>query len=211
MPRHAYETGRPYAGRLLRAAERPIENECRTVALVRLEFEMFSRHERQCELRSLGRIASRDLVLCPDAAGDGGVFVFAQALSVSDARRPAAWSKRAMQGAWIEIVFGPLDERDGRNRFAEIRIFSPDGYRVIEYQHDLSPHWVTPDAAAAGLKLSPATIRRRTKQHLAEWGELLERRTRGGHRRINLLLLRHILQDPAWLDAARITSKCDGR
>lgn len=205
MPRYAYAIGRPYVGRLLAADTRPIENDkSRKLALVRLEFEIFLRDDRQRDLRSLGRIASRDLVLCPGAAGDAGLVAFAQKLRVSDALRPAAWSVRAKEGGWIEIVFGSLDERDGRNRFAEIRGFSPGGYRIVEYQHDLSSHWVTPEAAARALKLSPATVRRRTKEHLAEWSEALERRTRGGHRRINLLLLRHLLQDPGWLDAARI-------
>jgi hypothetical protein len=165
---------------------------------------------RRREFRSLGRIASRDLVLSASAANDGGVRYLAQALDVRDAANPAAWLARA-QKAWVEIVFGEPDERDGRNRFADVRSFLPDGYAVIEYQYELSDQWVTPEAAARALKLSPATIRRRTKEHLAELGELLERRTPGGHRRINVLLLRHLVQDPAWLDAARILSMRDGR
>ncbi|HJT34006.1 MAG TPA: hypothetical protein VJ783_18315 [Pirellulales bacterium] len=212
MPRYSYETGRPYAGRLLAADKRPIENENRAIALVRLEFEIFSRDDRRRELRSLGRIASRDLVLSANAASDGGVRYFAQALGVHQAASPAAWSARA-QEAWVEIVFGELDDRDGRNRFADVRPFSPDGYAVVEYQYDLADQWVTPEVAARTLKLSASTIRRRTKEYLAEYGELLERRTPGGkrrgHRRINLLLLRHLVQDPAYLDAARILTMRD--
>jgi hypothetical protein len=207
----AFKIGRPYAGRLLAAVERPIENENRAIALLRLEFEIFARDDPRRQLASLGQIASRDLVLGPDAASDGGVVAFAAALGVSDARRPAAWSQRAAESAWVEIVFGPADVRDGRNRFAEIRGLSPDGYRVTEYPHELSSHWVTPDVAADALDFSATTIRRRTKEHLAEWGEALERRTAGRHRRINLLLLRHLLQDPGWLDVAQILSARDGR
>jgi len=84
MPRHAYEIGRPYAGRLLAAAERPIENENRAVALVRLEFEVVSRDDRRRELRSLGRIASRGPVLGPDAANDSGVLYFSQRPALGD-------------------------------------------------------------------------------------------------------------------------------
>ncbi|MGH7137646.1 MAG: hypothetical protein ACREHD_18015, partial [Pirellulales bacterium] len=64
MPRYAYKIGVPYPSRLLAADARPIENdESRKLALLRLEFEIFARFDRDRELRSLGRIASRDLVV----------------------------------------------------------------------------------------------------------------------------------------------------
>ena len=207
MPRYPYKPGTPYPGRLLAADTRPIENDkSRKLALVRLEFEIFARFDRDRELRSLGRIASRDLIVHPDAASDNGVAFFAQRLGMSDPHKPEAWSERAAEGAWVEIVFGDLDERDGRNRFADVRAFSPDGYTVVEYRYDLSGDWLRPEYAGKAVAKSASTIRRFTKKHLAEWGELLERRTPGGHRYINLLVLRHILHDPLSPDVARIES-----
>lgn len=207
MPRYAYEVGRPYAGRLLAADARPIENDkSRKLAVVRQEFEIFARFDRDRELRSLGRIASRDLIVHPDAASDNGVAFFAQRLGVRDPRKPEAWSERAAEGAWVEIVFGEFDERDGRNRFADVRVFSLDGCRVVEYRYDLSGDWLRPEDAGKAVGKSASTIRRFTKKHLADWGETLERRTSGGHRYINLLVLRHILQDPLSPDVARIES-----
>lgn len=205
MPRYAYEIGRPYAGRLLAADTRPIENDkSRKLAVVRLEFEIFSRDDRDRQLRSLGKIACRDLVIGPDATGDNGVVFFAHRLGVRDPRKPDAWSARAAEGAWIEIVFGETDEHDGRNRFADIRAFSPDGYTVVEFRYDLSGDWLRPEDAGKAVGKSASTIRRFTKKHIAEFGETLERRTAGGHRLINVVLLRHLLKDPASLDVARI-------
>ena len=207
MPRYAYKLGQPYAGRLLTADTRQIDNDkSRKLALVRLEFEIFSRDDRRRELRSLGKIACRDLIIGPDATRDIGVVFFAQRLGVRDPRKPEAWSARAAAGAWVEIVFGEPDGRDARNRFADVRAFSPDGYTVVEYRYDLSDEWVKPEAAGQAVGKSASTIRRFTKKHLAEWGETLERRTSlvRGHRLINLALLRHLLKDPTSLDAARI-------
>lgn len=205
MPRYEYKTGQPYAGRLLAVDPRPIENDkSRKLALVRLEFEIFSRDDRRRELRSLGKIACRDLVISPDAASDNGVVFFAQRLGVRDPRKPEAWSARAAAGAWVEIVFGEPDGRDGRNRFADVRAFSPDGYTVVEYRYDLSNEWVRPEDAGDAVGKSASTIRRFTKKHFAEWGEKLERRTSGGHRLINLVVLRHLMQDTASLDVPRL-------
>lgn len=213
MPRYAYKLGQPYAGRLLAADTRPTENDkSRKLALLRLEFEIFSRDDRRRELRSLGKIACRDLVIGPDAASDNSVVFFAQRLGVRDPRKPEAWSARAAAVAWVEIVFGEPDGRDGRNRFADVRAFSPDGYTVVEHRYDLSDEWVKPEAASKALCAlardgrgpSASTIRRFTKKHLAEFGELLERRTPGGHRLINFALLRHLLNDPTSFDVAKI-------
>jgi hypothetical protein len=207
MPRYAYKIGVAYPARLLAADTRPIENgKNSNLALVRLEFEIFQVLERDRELRSTGQIACRDLVLWPGAADDFGVVPFARALGVGDLCKPVAWSARAAEGAWIEIVFGEADEHDGRNRFAGVRTFSPDGYTVVEYRYDLSGDWLRPEDAGKAVGKSASTIRRFTKKHLAEFGELLERRTAGGHRLINIVRLRHLLKDPAWLDAARIES-----
>jgi hypothetical protein len=205
MPRHAFKTGIPYPARLLAADTRTIENDkSRKLALVRLEFEIFQAFELDRGLRSTGQIACRDLVIHPDAAGDNGVVYFAGRLGVRHPHKPDAWSARAADGAWVETVFGDVDPSDDRNRFAKISSFSRDGYRVVEYHYEQADHWVTPEAAAGVLKLSAATIRRRVNEHLPDWGEALERRTHGGHRRINLLLLRHLLKDPAWHDSVRI-------
>ena len=211
MPRHVYETGVPYPARLLAADTRPIENDkSRKLALVRLEFEIFQEFERDHQLRSTAQIACRDLVLGLEAAHDNGVRFFAERLGVTDPRNPAAWSKRADEGAWVKIVFGPPDERDGRNRFAEMRCFSPEGYDVVEHSYELSKDWVTPAQAACRLprqlRCSASKIRRFVNHREPELGTGLVRRTPRGHRRINFLLLRHLLGDPAWLDNVRLDS-----
>ena len=148
MPRDIYRIGVPYPARLLTAKKRPIENQNGAISLVRLEFEIFQVFERGRQLRSTGQIACRDLVLWPGAADDFGVAPFAMALSVRDVCNPAAWSARAKQNAWVEIVFGPLDDRDVRNHFAEIRQFLPGGYTVVAYAYELSKQWVTTGEAA---------------------------------------------------------------
>jgi len=213
MPRHAYKTGVAYPARLLAAEKRPIENENRAVALVRLEFEMFQVFERDRELRSTGQIACRDLVLWSGAADDFGVVPFASALGVRDACKPAAWSAMAKRDVWVEIVFGDIDPSDGRNRFAKIARFSPDDYKIVGYAYDLSDQWVTTGEAAALLekhtphgkgRYSQSTIIRRVNKLEPMYRTALVRYTKGEQRRINLLLLRHLLGDPAWLDVARI-------
>lgn len=110
MPRYAYKPSVAYPSRLLAADTRPIENDkTHKLALVRLEFEIFQLFQRDRELRSTAQIACRDLLVHPDTAGDNGVVFFAQRLGVRDPRKPEAWARRAAEGAWVEIIFGELD------------------------------------------------------------------------------------------------------
>jgi hypothetical protein len=206
MPRYAYKQGQRYAARLLAIADRPIINQQPGLSLLRLEFEMFSWDPAKADLRSLGQIACRDLVIRPGAADDQRVVDYARAL-MGDRPQIAsidAWKQCARQGAWVTVVMGPLDDRDARNEFEKITPFSANDCRVIEFDYNLAGHWVAPGDAAKAMRVSEATVRRYTRKHLAEYGNALERRTPGGHRRINLILLRHLIQDPTWFDAIRI-------
>jgi len=203
MPRHRFEEGQTRIARLLTVVERPIENDDRGLAVLRLEFEIFSCDPNRHRLESAGQIASRDLVIGLRAVS-GGVMKYAQALGVADPASLAAWQRCTRTGAWVSITFGPADPRDGRNGFKTIQSFSPEGYDIREFDFDLAKNCATSGEAAKAMGVSEATVRRHTKKYLAEHGSALERRTEGGHRRINLLLLRHLIEDPSWLDAVRI-------
>jgi len=203
MPRYRFEEGQTRIARLLTVVERPIENHDRGLAVLRLEFEIFSCDPHQRRLESTGQIASRDLVVGLRAVSDG-VMKYAQALGVAEASSLAAWQRRARPNVWVSITFGPADPRDGRNEFKKIHPFSTEVYDIREFNVDLAKNWVASGEAAKAMGVSEASVRRLTKKYLAEYGSALERRTEGGHRRINLLLLRHIIDDPGWLDAVRI-------
>jgi transposase-like protein len=206
MPRHAFRQDLPHAGRLLNVVRRPVENEKSAFVVLRLEFEIFHCDQVQRELRSDGQIASRDLMIGSGAADDGGVLRFARALGITEADSSAAWIACLRAETWVGIVFGSADEADSRHKFQKVRAFSPNerGYRIREFKFEMSKNWVTSGQAAKALDVSEATVRRHTRRHVAEYGPALERRTTGGARRINLNLLRHIIQDPGWLDEVRI-------
>jgi hypothetical protein len=192
----------------LNVVRRSVENESRSIAVLRVEFEIFHCDEPNRELRSDGQIASRDLIIGPGAASDRGVLRFARALGITEAASPGAWIRCLRAETWVGIVFGSADEADSRNKFKKIGPFSPQtrGYEIEEFNFELSKSWVTSGQAAKALDVSEATVRRHTRRYLAEYGPALERRTKGRARRINLNLLRHVIQDPGWLDEVRIAS-----
>ncbi len=91
------------------------------------------------------------------------------------------------------IVFGPHDDFDQRNSFASILPFDPLKHRIQEY--DLASHqdWVRVGKAAEELETSESTVRRRVQSWEIEWGTRLVRpRQPGGHRYLNLRLLRNL-------------------
>lgn len=193
--REPFPTGKRLVGRLHSVRRRPIENRDQQIVLLRLVFEFFQKDELKRELRSLGKIASRDVVISPSAAQDFGVAPFTQALRVRSAHEPDAWLALAATRPWVEVVFGPSDDADVRNRFQEIWAFDVTDYTIVENPWPLGQHWVTSRIAAEEFGCSVATIHRRLVElHTlqSKWGQLLEQRTSGGHRRINLILLRHL-------------------
>jgi hypothetical protein len=208
MPRHAFKQDLPHAGRLLNIVRRPVENKNRSIAVLRIEFEIFHCDAVNRELHSDGEIASRDLIIGPGVASDRGVLRIASALGITEAEAasPAAWIGCLRAETWVGIVFGSADEADSRNEFQKIGPFSPHkrGYHIEEFNFELSKSWVTTGEAAKALDLGETTIIRYTKKYVGEYGPALERRRKGGARRINLNLLRHIIQDPGWLDEVRI-------
>lgn len=198
MTRHHYQVGKPYAGKLIRVAARPIENDpSLSVHLLRLEFAVY-RMADQDTLESQGEIACRDLIvgrLIP-AQRDAGLIAYAQALrltaSVDD---PASWLNLERQGRWIELTFGPAESEGGRNPFASIQPFDPVKYAINEYRYDRSAKWVTIGAAADAVGVSESTVRRRVDAMEDEWGSDLVRRTEGEHRRIFLPLFTNVWKD----------------
>jgi hypothetical protein len=158
----------------------------------RLEFEIFP--EYRGELRSQGKVACRDLVIGPEPTRGTGVRRYAHALGVRAEDRLEDWLAAEKREPWVCIVFGEPVTEDDRSPFVEFKPFDlkQSGCRVVEYDLTVGGKWVTPAAAADELDYSTATVRRRVDEHKAEWGTQLVRYTRGGHRRINLPLLRDL-------------------
>lgn len=199
MARYTFTPGRPYAGRLLQVSTRPLENDPNTkIALIRLEFEIYSRSDDERTLCSLGKIACRDLVIGPQipAAKDSGIMVYANALGLTKRVDSVdSWTGILPGSVWIEIVFGELDPVDYRNPFVKVSRFSPTGWKSKEFDYEIDKIWVTPEVAADDLECSTSKVRRTTKTLYGEWGNKLERRTHGNHRRINLPLLRMLVHN----------------
>ena len=192
MARYRFQPGKEYRGRLLAVRVRPIANGDSRLHLLRLEFEIFP--ESRGELRSGGKVACRDLVVGPESSRDTGVLRFARALGVRAEDRLADWLAAGQRAPWVRIVFGEPDPEDDRSPFVEFEHFdlATSECRIVEYDFALGGKWVTPAEAADELGCSTATVRRRLNQHCAEWGTRLLRVTTGGHRRINLPLLRDL-------------------
>ena len=183
--RSHFPPGMKFAARLLTVRER-------NVCLLRLEFEVFFIHAERKQLRSLGKIACRDLIVTAGISHDWGVAQFIQALSVLGPDRPESWFRRAKERPWVKIVFGGEDPEDERNTFESIFPFDVSGHEIFEYDFQVGGKWVGVGAAVEELDTSEATVRRRVDKWEQEWGARLLRRTKGGQRRINLDLLRHL-------------------
>ncbi|MCU0982299.1 MAG: hypothetical protein MUF25_24345, partial [Pirellulaceae bacterium] len=94
MVRNAFREGRPYAARLLRVCQRPIENDPRCgFCLLRLEFEIFLVLDTEPVLASTGKIACRDLVVGPavDVSRDASLVAYVDALRVRKPSNIAEW------------------------------------------------------------------------------------------------------------------------
>jgi len=193
MSRHKFSVGRLYAGNLIRVNRRPLENDPQSkIELLRLEFEIYDRSEKERSLFSLGKIASRDIVVggAISASRDCGVALYANTFGLKSRQdEPATWIKIPSGKVWILIEFGETESSDYRNPFKRIQPFDRQGWLVHEYKYELDKEWVGPEEAGDDLGYSPATIRRKSDALLEEWGEQLLRRTTGGHRIINLPLL----------------------
>jgi hypothetical protein len=193
--RFKFDPNCTYAGRLHRVSKRPTENQFADAVLLRLEFLIFRICERRLSTR--GQIACRDIMLWPGMGKDPGVLRMANALRIEDAYSTKAWLSAAALPCWIKIHFGDPSPIDQRQPFVEIQGFTPeaDGFQLEKAPHQTDVRWATVQAAASELDTSPSTVRRLIDCHEEEFGESLVRRTTGGHRRINLLLLRLLGQD----------------
>jgi len=192
MARYQFTQGKEYAARVHAVWEKPVENT--GLSLVRLEFEVFQFLDGG-KLSSMGKIACRDVIVGPaiDNGRDAGVGPFFVALGISHPNTPADWLALNNRRPWVTLVFGPVGHKDERNAF--VRIFSLDArkYQVVEHDYALDADWVTVAEAADDLECSPSTLRRRVAEMEPEFGERLVRRTPGGHRRINVRLLRNLM------------------
>ena len=193
MPRYAFTPNKEYAGRVHAVWPKSVENA--RLNLLRIEFEIFQYLDGS-RLQSTGKIACRDIVIGPaiNVNADEGVLPFISAL---DVRRPDVvkhWLASA--GRWVKIVFGTVQEREQRNGFKRIFPIDVRQREVEEYPYNLDSNWVKVAEAADDLERSESTIRRLVDRLEIDFGERLVRRTRpegGGHRIINLILLRNLI------------------
>lgn len=199
MTRHQFETNVVFAGRLHNVIRRPLENDPSVaVSLLRLEFEVF-RPIIDKVLRSNNKFACRELVIGQSlpANCDSSVSAYAAALAV-DRRKidsPEGWLALTQSRPWIEIRFGPASQVDCRQPFDRVVRFDPVGWQVEEFQYDRDKQWVSIRQASAVFDCSDSTIRRRVDALKSEFGERLMRFTTGGHRRINIALLKHVTNE----------------
>lgn len=210
MVRYRFQQGIKYGARLLRVVKRPIENSPESgLQLLRLECEIFTIDARKRVLSSVGAVACRDLVVGPaaDTFRDSSLIAYAHALRLREPEDPAAWLRLSRRKLWLEIVFGTVGESDLRNSFETVFPLDPAGWTVKEYGYELDKDWVTVSQAARNLKTSESSIRRRIRELEPVWGSQLLWRTRGGHRRIKLSLLRNLWTESS--PAARRTARTD--
>ena len=199
MTRHNFPTNFNHAARLHKVVERPIENTVKSgISLLRLDFEVFHLSAGDV-LRSENRFACRDLVIGHSlrANEDSGVSIYAKALGVRADRvdNPKSWLALTATRPWIEIRFGKPSHVDERQPFSEMKPFVSTGYDIEEYDVDSNKDWVRIGEASEIAGLSASTIRRRLGFFVKEHGDRLLRLTKGGHRKINLALLRHLLDE----------------
>lgn len=199
MSRYKFQLGKTYAGRLIRVTKRPLENdEDAQIWLLRLEFEIFQIDQSAQVLHALDWVASRDVVIGPGLrkANTTRVKEYARILKIKDVRDVAAWVQAGLGGVrsrtWSAIVFGPMDDTDFRNPFLSIQPFDVRGYQIRSRGNARPTDWASVSTVARELRTSHSTLRRRLLV-LAELapGKLVKS-TRGGHRRINLPLLRNM-------------------
>jgi len=202
-----------YVGKLIAVTKRPIENSDDNVWLLRLEFEIFrlsDENPQESFLLPAGGVASRDIVVTPDAPADDGLMQYAECLRV---RRPDIlqnWyklerlvqSKSRRAERWIRIRFGPPDtEIDFRQPFLDIAPFAAPGSKRMRRAS------TTAVVRPARLKVSEIcrllrdrrnrhpsqdTVNRFVDRHAEQYGEKLVRFTEGGQRRINWYLCWHL-------------------
>ena len=192
MARFPFSQDHACPARLFTVRRKPAENS--RAKLIRLEFEVFTVQEPRM-LISTGKVACRDLILGQgvDLLSDGGTMPYIHALRLRAPNKLDSWLRLEARHPWVSIVFGPIDKaNDNRNSFAEIRLFDAAGYQIREYDYDLDKHWVRIGQAARSLRTSQSTVRRRVTVWQTTWGEDLVRRTPGGHRFLNIRLLRNL-------------------
>lgn len=210
-----YRTGRylflqnvEYAGKLIAVTKRSIENRRKDVAVLRLEFELYTRDETARRLTAIGAVASRDVVITPDAASDNGVRRYSDVLKVCDPTLPSRWYglQRRNPAPWILVQFGKMDQRDFRQSFETVNGFDPEhGDTVYSiYNAKISAHrdadCVTSSVAAKFLSLdgdpnrhpSVKKVNQVVDQMEPIYGRDLMYRTPGGQRRINWKYLQQI-------------------
>lgn len=197
-----------YAAKLIAVTKRSIENRREDVAVFRLEFEIYERDEATRKLTAIGAVASRDLVITPDAASDNGIRPYFELLHVTEPSKKSRYYslQRRDPAPWILVQFGALDQRDFRQPFATMKEFDPEqldqAYSIDESKSPANRHeeYVTPSVAAKFLSLDGDPNRHPSAKRVNQivdqlepiYGRDLMYRTRGGQRRVNWKYLQQI-------------------
>ena len=197
MTRNNFRQNIPYAAQLLRVTKRPLENgDEAKIYLLRLEFEIFQIAKDTRLLHAMDCVASRDIVvgsgLPPVRAGR--VLEYARLLKIKNIHDVAEWTElgRVSSRAWVAVTFGPTDETDFRNSFHSVQSFDSRNYEIRTRSTTRPTDWTTVSTAARELQTSCSTLRRRLPALEKTAPMKLVRKTNGGHRRINLPLLRNM-------------------
>jgi len=199
MARYNFSTDKSYAAKLIRTAQRPLENDPNlSLQLIRLEFAIYWMTAEKRLLESQGEIACREIVvgkLVP-ISKDAGLAKYAESLKILPPFNEAAnWIGLEDSGRWIELQFGPAESEGGRNPFRKIAAFDPSGWTINEYRYDRNAKWVRIGAAAEAVGVSESTVRRRIDALEAEKGSELVVRTNGRQRKIYLPLFTLLWED----------------
>lgn len=207
--RNQFDSQRWYVGNLVKVEKRPIENRptAGNYMVIRLDFEIYIVYEHDKRIHSRGELACRDIIIGADIdpRKDSGLSVYAGALEVEDVSSFSSWEDRVGK-VWIRLKFGGQREPEtGRNPFELLERFDVAPYLIKRCRVPLAKPWVGIRTAAQFMGVSESTIRRKVDDADKSGIQGLIERTPGGHRKINLVLLRNIWEDQAaeWTRANR--------
>ena len=192
--RYPFATDNPYYAKLVSVSERPIENNCESLKLLRLVFQIYLINRNV--LVSHGLVACRDLVIYPEAHTNEGLKRFSEALKVRNVLDINEWKSLSKKNCWVTILFGDKSAIDLRNQFSEIKYVNVSGMTINQFTERQSElHWVTTGRAAKYFACSVNTIRRKVRSLDEIHGSSLVQINDHGRRKINLKLLEALLSE----------------
>lgn len=192
--RYPFATDNPYYAKLVSVSERPIENNCESLKLLRLVFQIYLINRNV--LVSHGLVACRDLIIYPEAHTNEGLKRYSEALKVSNVLDINEWKSLSKKNCWVTILFGDKSAIDLRQQFSQIKYVDVSGMTINQATERRSElHWVTTGKAATYFGCSENTIRRKVESLDKIHGSSLLQVIGKGRRKINLKLLEALLSE----------------